>query len=128
MAETTEQTTLELKPARFSIEVAGDDAVFDGFTTGQTWNGWECPYFTLEQGQAIVEAINRTQEEWGKESFNIDTLHGYYDSEQDAFVFYQKSMKESKNPEEDWEIFTFVAVDGQKLYPIGAWGWVWERA
>lgn len=128
MAEATEQTTLELRPARFSIEVAGDDAVFDGFTSGQTWNGWQCPYFTLEQGQAIVEAINRTQDEWSREPTNLDTLHGLYDSMRDAFVFYQESAKDSDNPDEDWEIFTFVEVDGQKLYPIGAWCWIWERA
>ncbi len=29
----------------------GEGVMLEGFTAGETWNGWDCPYFTFEQAQ-----------------------------------------------------------------------------
>ncbi len=55
---------MELLEGKFSTDLTGEDSFFDGFTKGETWNGFACPYFTFEQGQRIVEATNRAAAEW----------------------------------------------------------------
>lgn len=30
---------------------------FEGYTLGQTWNGWACPYFTEKVGKEIIESL-----------------------------------------------------------------------
>ena len=39
-----------MRPTKFKIESLGCE-VFDGFTKGEEWNGWDCPYFTFNQAQ-----------------------------------------------------------------------------
>jgi len=43
--EVVEKSNPLLKPAKFKLEALGYDT-FDGFTKGELWNGWDCPYFT----------------------------------------------------------------------------------
>ncbi len=111
-----------LIPARFSIDSFGSGESVEGFTTGDTWNGWDCPYFTVEQGQLVVEALNRAEEQSA-----LDSLIGFYDEPRDAFVFHYRAQSNSEAPEEDWDIFPSQFIEGQKLYPIGASCWIWER-
>lgn len=49
--------------------------IFDGFTRGETWNGWARPYFTCGQAQRILEA-HRSQ-----------GMKAWYDKTQGAFAF-----------------------------------------
>lgn len=95
---------LKLRPAKVAIE---DGPSFDCSTTGESWNGWECPYFTKEQGEALLRSP-------GFES-------GRYDSEQDAFVF---PCDEEGEP----DVWPAVEVDGVKYYGIGAGCWIWSLA
>lgn len=115
-----------LTPARFSIDGLDPGATVEGFTSGDSWNGWDCPYFTLEQGQLVVEAFNKA--EAINKSAGLDSLIGFYDPSRDAFVFHYPSQAGSASPEEDWDIFPSQVIEGQKLYPIGAGCWIWERA
>jgi hypothetical protein len=116
-----------MREAKFSIDLLGDQ-LFDGYTKGETWNGWACPYFNFEQGQQIVAATNRAAAEWLKRDQEFNTLHGQYDSKLDAFIFYYRMESGSQTPEEDWDIFPAEEINGMKLYPIGAGCWVWEHA
>ena len=44
-----------MRHSRFTIDMFGGE-VFDGFTTGETWNGWARLYFTFEEAQRVAEA------------------------------------------------------------------------
>jgi hypothetical protein len=97
----------DMQATRFIIDTFGNE-IFDGFTLGETWNGWACPYFTLEQAHRVVEA-HRAQ--GGK---------AWYDETQDLFVFGFR--------EDEVDAFPVEMVEGHKLYAIGAGCWIWEEA
>lgn len=40
---------------KFQIE---DGPIYEGYTNGNHWNGWACPYFTREAADEIAEAEN----------------------------------------------------------------------
>jgi hypothetical protein len=98
-----------LKSTKFTIETFGD-RVFEGYTNGDDWNGWACPYFTFDQAQSIVSAYHD---------------HGWpahYDKANDRFVF---SMMHAGADED--EVYSPMEEDGLKLYPIGTANWIWEE-
>ena len=98
-----------MKSTKFTIDTLGD-RVFEGYTNGEDWNGWACPYFTFEQAQAIVGAYHD---------------HGWpahYDQANDQFVF---SMSHAGAAED--EVYSPIEEGGQKLYPIGTASWIWEE-
>jgi hypothetical protein len=105
---------MPLQPTKFSIDTISD-VLLDGFSSGETWNGWDCPYFTFEQAQKVIEAFNTSQQIGG------ENVKARYDTEQDAFCFFFESSGESED-------FPAEEIDGQKYYPIGAGCWIWERA
>ena len=96
-----------MRATKFIMDTFGD-VIFEGFTQGETWNGWARPYFTFEQAQQIVAAYNS---QGGQAS---------YDNAEDVFSF--------KFGEDEIDIFPAESIKGQKLYPIGAGCWIWEEA
>lgn len=84
-----------------------DNVIFDGFTEDRKWNGWDCPYFTFEQSQKVVDAHKRF------------ISNAWYDEDSDTFNF--------KMDEDDVESYEPIEIDGKKLYPIGYSQWVWEQ-
>lgn len=101
-----------MRPAKFKIESLGYET-FDGFSKDETWNGWDCPYFTFEQAEKVLKNFNELRRIIRQESI------AYYESSADAFVF----------PADDGESesFSSVAENGQNYYPIGAFCWIWEE-
>jgi hypothetical protein len=100
-----------MRKAKFSLE--GFDGVFEGYTFGQRWNGWQVPYFTKEVGLKIMEAM---AEDEGN--------HPKYDEERDMFVV----SNDYDDATEEFPAMEF-AGDGEihKLYPIGSGSWVWDE-
>ena len=94
-----------MRKARFTLESLGS-AIFDGYTLGETWNGWACPYFTYDAALKITEAQNLMGES------------GWYEIALDQFVFDIQGER---------EIFTPVEIDNLKLYPIGNASWIWDE-
>ncbi|MDQ1612120.1 MAG: hypothetical protein QOG00_2051 [Pyrinomonadaceae bacterium] len=103
-----------LRETKFSIDTLGN-RLFDGFTIGEEWKGWACPYFTFEQSLRVVKAFN--ENEW----FDGGKVIAHYNAEKDMFRFFFESTGESDD-------FTANDIEGQKLYPIGASCWIWEEA
>jgi len=97
----------ELKSAEFRADFFGEE-IFSGFTKGETWNGWACPYFSYEQGQRILTVY--------KEKLKAK---GWYETKEDKFFFELYEEKEEYSAE---------IISGQKLYPIGSGVWIWEEA
>lgn len=100
-----------MRPTKFKIESLGYET-YDGFTKGEFWNGWDCPYFTFEQAQKILKTFNQLRQIIGLRNL------AYYDSSNDAFVF---------PADDEWEIFNADFENGQKFYPVGAYSWIWEH-
>ncbi len=92
----------------FSIDGGKD---YKGYSNGQTWNGWEMPYFTFEVANKIAEDMNAVTTE--------EKL--VYDEASDTFIYQTEYY-----PESDWERFEATEIDGKKLYGIGAGSWVWD--
>lgn len=107
-------TKEDLRQSKFYLEVE-PDVVYQGFTTGERWNGFACPYFELNMAKEIAVQFARIHE---------DDAHSWdaeYDPEEDIFRFYDPAYSE---PEE----FGPVEVGGgEKLYPIGAFSWTWRE-
>lgn len=96
-----------MKQTQFAIDVF-DNVTFEGFTENREWNGWACPYFTLEQGEKVAEAHKRF------------VSNAWYDQKSDAFNF--------QMDDDDVESYESVEIDGQKFYPIGNGCWIWREA
>jgi hypothetical protein len=41
-----------MRVADFALDFL-DDVTFEGYTQGETWNGFACPYFSFEQAQGM---------------------------------------------------------------------------
>ena len=89
-----------------------------GYTLGDTWNGFECPFFTKEVAEEILQ-----------ETIDTDLTQEYfvnfeYDKENEQFI-----LKET----DDKLLFParkFKTGDGSeiKLYAIGAYMWCWSKS
>ncbi len=101
---------MKLRAAKIAIE--DDHPPLDCFVTGQSWNGWECPYFTKEQGDALLADPHFSE--------------GRFDDERDAFVFPCGSCGGDCDCGD--EVYSAVDFDGVKYYPIGAGMWIWSLA
>lgn len=80
---------------------------FEGYTRGEEWNGFACPYFTFEQARRVADA-------WHEVGSNA-----VYDSDNDRFSF------QMDNGEMD--SFPLLEIDGMKVYAIGNGCWIWEE-
>ncbi|SAL76586.1 hypothetical protein AWB71_05273 [Caballeronia peredens] len=84
---------------------------YQGITDGETWNGWEMPNFTFEVAKKLADDMNSVTTE--------EKL--MYDAENDRFIYAVDYY-----PEDEWDIFPAIVIDGIKYYPIGAGSWVWD--
>lgn len=95
----------------FTIDNIND--AYIGFTRGNNWNGWACPYFSYDEGIRVMQGFNECAE---------NPMH--YDEATDSFRV---------NDEEGWECECYKGIDittpeGIKhLYPIGNSCWVWDQ-
>lgn len=76
---------------------------------GVYWNGFECPYFTKEVADKIMESVNK----YG------DTISMSYDKEEDAYIYFEEGHENERFPS--------MEVEGQKYYAIGAFSWTWTE-
>jgi len=98
-----------VKTSRFAL--FGVKGTFEAFSKGDDWNGWACPWFTYPEALRFVDAWNAPVEDRGRGPAR-------YDSERALFEFTIEGETDRFEPE---------AIDGVKLYPIGAYGWCWEE-
>lgn len=105
---------MNMRQSTFMLDALGERA-FEGFTVGDSWNGWATPLFTFEQAQRIVAA-------WQEQGWEAR-----YDEAKDAFVFSINQDFETGQSDK-FEEFAPVERDGRKLYPVGAFAWTWEDA
>jgi len=98
---------MKAKTGRFSLET---DAIYQGYTYGQTWNGHACPLFEIETAKEIAKAAS-----YAEEGFLIS-----YSPEKNAFILdYQGEVEEVNAQEIETE-------EGPRtVYPLGSHSWTW---
>src|SRR5262245_374154 len=93
----------------------GTEGRFEGYTEGDTWNGWECPYFEFSEAQRVLKASEKNGFNW---SFN---------EVEDVFIIRNKLDAPNAS---SYEVGgQLIDVDGKAVlaYPIGAYDWIWEQ-
>jgi len=111
-------TNINLKKAVFTIDgIEGEE--FAGFTSGMSWNGWACPYFTKEVAERIMDKIC----EWGNtKAWYVEENNTYYTN---------LNCDSGYCDEEDtewWEGSEYI-VNGESvvLYCVGGGSWCWDE-
>ena len=89
-----------------------------GWTDGETWNGWACPWFDRESGEALCRWLDRTREEF-PDSFALDEPEIAWDASRQAFV----SMA---GVTVVWVSPVRTLVGGALVYQVMD-GWTWEE-
>lgn len=103
----------EFMRAEFSID-ALENAKFEGFTDGDSWNGWACPYFTRETAEAVLKASEKNGFTW------------QYDNESRSFLVQHSNDPQDYEPERFSAMSILVNGAEHVVYAIGAYSWVWE--
>jgi hypothetical protein len=97
---------------RFMLE---DGERYNGYTKGETWNGWECPCFELSEAKKLLEA------------FSCD-FPAHYDEEKDTCIF---RINDSGIDEYDYEAYTGFDIEcngeTKHVYDIGSGSWTWDE-
>jgi hypothetical protein len=98
---------------RFCLDALNAD--FDGYANGTTWNGWACPYFSRDVAEAVLEASTANGYQW------------LYDGDRDTYVV--RSIDDPDGYEPEQFPGQTVEINGKevKVYPIGAYSWIWEE-
>ncbi|HDR9180307.1 TPA: hypothetical protein QDB06_000831 [Burkholderia vietnamiensis] len=99
---------MKLMPMLFEIDCL--EGKYSGYTSGQTWNGWECPYFTFDVAHQFAQDFN---------ALSADKI--IYIADKDMFVCHFDGYSE-----EEQETFESTTIDGLKLYAVGAGSWTWD--
>lgn len=97
-----------LRRGKFQID--GIDQIFEGYTDGTTWNGWDCPLFEWDVASQIIKSP----------ICNNETSVGGFASAEGVDEFWLT--------ENDEEIQRFYPCkrEGMKLYEINN-GWTWSE-
>lgn len=106
--KTKKDKTHGLRPARFQLD--GIEGVFNGFTKGETWNGFACPLFDPEQAISFAKAYKESGS--GRKAYFSATAGGWY------FRIPESGVD---------ELFTPVVIGMDRYYPIGYAAWIWSE-
>lgn len=90
-----------MRKARFVLDCLPNHT-WVGYTDGGLWNGFACPFFTVEEGWRLHAALVQMAEQEGYDHDQVDI---------------------------EWrpEDFRLWHEDDLALYGIGAWEWTWEE-
>lgn len=92
------------------------DGVYEGYTDGDTWNGWACPYFEYSEAERVLKASQVNGFLWS------------YDKSEDRFTVWNRAEYPAKDAP---EVFRAAEIDAGgrsiRAYPVGAYTWIWEE-
>ena len=99
-----------MRKTRFVIDT--NEKTYEGYTDGRLWNGWECPWFTKEVTEEMMQDLR-------DEGVEVE-----YNEKTDSYI-----IKDGNNETPD--VFDGAHVETEDgtlhLYPIGAWCWIWDE-
>lgn len=86
---------------------------FEGYTTSNIWNGWQCPLFNKENADRICKV------------YNNEFCQMSYDEENDCYIAdYPVDEYSEKYEGRDYVVNGKI----EHLYPIGSHEWCWAMA
>ena len=88
-----------------------DEALYEGYTRGETWNGAECPLFPKDVAERVMAECSD------------DTLRIQYDAEMDAFRVRSQDWPDQEDVIVGQDIV--VAEKAVHVYDFGHMGWAW---
>lgn len=98
-----------LTKSKFQIE---DGPIFEGYTKGDHWNGWECPYFDYDVAKKIL-------------SSDIYCPDYFFDPIRKTFL----AMDVNGDFEAfEGDVYEVADCGSMVLYPIGTGSWIWSKA
>lgn len=122
------QATKQLSVGRFAID--GLDGTYEGYTYGDTWNGWATPMFEKPVMDDIMAEFKSQGTEGPWEMVYVESTDTYvYDfdgrgespDDGDTFVY------DTTAPEPDGvDFIKGFNLDGRHLYEFS--GWTWQDA
>ena len=99
-----------MRKTRFVIDT--NEKTYEGYTDGTLWNGWECPWFTKEIAEEMMQDLRN------------EGVEAEYCAKTDSYI-----VKDDNN--ETTDIFDGSYIETEDgilhLYPIGAWCWIWDE-
>lgn len=95
--------------ALFCVEP--DQALYEGYTRGETWNGAECPLFPKNSAERVLADCSD------------DTLRIQYDAEADAFRIRSRDWPDQEDVLVGQDIVVAHAL--VHVYDFGHMGWAW---
>lgn len=92
-----------------------DGPGYEGYSIGHHWNGWACPYFTMDVAMKLVAGLI------------ADNCYARYDAATDTFTINLSEDREWEY-EGEYEGLDATLEDGStvRVYPIGAYMWTWD--
>ena len=100
----------------FLYDERGRLHAFDGYTGGKVWNGWQCPYFTVDGMRQLASFLKKLND-GDEEMERID--------EDKAGAFRLRDASHSDEDDHVIEPKPHRTVDGRLLlyYMGGSWAW-----
>lgn len=92
--------------------INADKGIFEGYTMGSSFNGWQCPYFPKSVADFIINAYDSS-----------DSRMDYLD-EKDTYIVRYKDGTKSEYTGTD----CLVNGEIKHLYPMGNFEWTWHLA
>ena len=109
-----------MKKEIFTIEIDnGKTAQFKGVSFGDLWNGWECPYFTLDIVNKILNKVSCNEETAKEYSYCFYEFDSVYN------VIIERTYWDKKI--EVVNTTKPILIDGVYYYPLGAYNWTWGK-
>ncbi len=104
----------QFRKAQFGMDAI--EGIYEGYTNGDTWNGWACPSFEYSEAERVLNASRINGFLWS------------YDNAKDKFIVWNKTEHPDKNAPEVFEAKE-IDVEGHliRVYPVGAYAWIWEE-
>lgn len=97
----------------FTIE---DEIFAQGATFGNKWNGWECPFFPLEEAIRVLQTQN------SKADCIADGV-SYYEISADGIHIVESNAFTNGD---GLFVHDAVSFEGELYFPIGHFNWCWE--
>lgn len=89
--------------------------LYEGYASGETWNGWACPLFDYNTAEEVLRASSQNGFNWR------------FDSSGDRFIVTNENDSGDYEPEEFVGLELMIEDERVHLYPIGARSWIWEE-
>lgn len=134
-----------MRKTKFNID--NNENIYEGYTYGDTWNGWACPYFTKEVADKMAKDYDYTMYyEERIDAFIVANVGAHETLDEGSRDLVDRIIKyadpditkdyEIKNIISvlmglDFEVYTGedIKVDGETLhlYDIGNSCWIWDE-